>query len=92
MSTMTNRPTDAEEIKTVLWEDQQQINLFGRLNTRMHELQSEIKYLSNQIQNVDDAEQEIYLTEDIKFCVVGVVFYFFTTNIFFVDFPWEKCL
>lgn len=67
---MTNRPTDAEEIKQVLWEDQQQINLFGRLNTRMHELQAEIKSLNNQIQNVDDAEQEIYITEDIKFDIV----------------------
>lgn len=57
----------------VLWEDQQKINLFGRLNSRLKELEMELKVLREETANLDDASDEIYISDDIKFAL-GEVF------------------
>jgi len=48
----------------VTWEDQQNINTFGRLNTRLHECEAEIKYKEDEITNLQDASNEIILADD----------------------------
>ena len=44
--------------------DQHAINSFGRLNTRMHELEEELKEKSSQHELLDDAANEIILADD----------------------------
>uniref|UniRef100_A0A6T8A4P7 Prefoldin subunit 4 n=1 Tax=Prymnesium polylepis TaxID=72548 RepID=A0A6T8A4P7_9EUKA len=48
----------------VRWEDQQKINTFGRLNTRMHDLEDEIKEKVSKSELLDDAANEIILADD----------------------------
>ncbi|KAL9274790.1 putative prefoldin subunit 4 [Drosera capensis] len=59
----------------VTWEDQQNINRFGRLNTRFHELEDEIKVAKEASENLEDAENELILTDEetIRF-QIGEVF------------------
>ncbi|KAL9267096.1 Prefoldin subunit 4-like protein [Drosera capensis] len=59
----------------VTWEDQQNINKFGRLNTRFHELEDEIKVAKETSENLEDAENELILTDEetIRF-QIGEVF------------------
>lgn len=42
----------------------QAINQFGRLNTRMHELEDEIKEKRSQHDQLDDAANELILADD----------------------------
>ena len=53
-----------EEDVEVCWEDQKSINSFGRLNTRMHELEEELKEKAAQHELLDDAANEIILADD----------------------------
>ncbi|GJP34527.1 hypothetical protein CLOM_g18964 [Closterium sp. NIES-68] len=48
----------------VTWEDQQNINKFGRLNNRLHELDDEIKAKKDYLENVEDASNELILCDD----------------------------
>ncbi|KAL1524475.1 hypothetical protein AB1Y20_019369 [Prymnesium parvum] len=48
----------------VRWEDQQKINTFGRLNTRMHDLEDEIKEKLSTSELLEDAANEIILADD----------------------------
>lgn len=57
----------------MLWEDQQKINLFGRLNSRLKELEMELKVLREETANLDDASDEIYISDEIKYAL-GEVF------------------
>ncbi|KAK2637847.1 hypothetical protein Ddye_025642 [Dipteronia dyeriana] len=59
----------------VTWEDQQNINKFGRLNNRIHELLDEIKTAKETNDNLEDASNELILTDEevIRF-QVGEVF------------------
>ncbi|GAB2277594.1 Prefoldin subunit 4 [Dionaea muscipula] len=59
----------------VTWEDQQNINKFGRLNNRFHELEDEIKVAKESCENLEDAENELILTDEgiIRF-QIGEVF------------------
>ncbi|KAI9185635.1 hypothetical protein LWI28_009008 [Acer negundo] len=59
----------------VTWEDQQNINKFGRLNNRLHELLDEIKTAKETNDNLEDASNELILTDEevIRF-QVGEVF------------------
>ncbi|KAK9083508.1 hypothetical protein Scep_029979 [Stephania cephalantha] len=59
----------------VTWEDQQNINKFGRLNNRLHELQDEIKISKEANESLEDAGNELILTDDevIRF-QIGEVF------------------
>lgn len=52
---------------TVSWEDQQRINTFGRLNVRFHELEDEITLLKEEISKISDVNDELYITDDIKY-------------------------
>ena len=45
-------------------EDQQRINTFGRLNTRMKELEAELKEKRGLYDQYDDAANEILLADD----------------------------
>ncbi|CAA3024650.1 probable prefoldin subunit 4 [Olea europaea var. sylvestris] len=59
----------------VTWEDQQNINKFGRLNNRLHELEDEIKIAKETNENLEDASSELILTdEDIVRFQIGEVF------------------
>ncbi|CAA6662745.1 unnamed protein product [Spirodela intermedia] len=59
----------------VTWEDQLNINKFSRLNNRFHELQEEIKIAKEKNENLEDASNELILTdEDIVRFQIGEVF------------------
>ncbi|KAK4596475.1 probable prefoldin subunit 4 [Quercus suber] len=59
----------------VTWEDQQNINKFGRLNNRFHELEVEIKVAKESNENLEDASNELILTdEDVVRFQIGEVF------------------
>ncbi|XP_052192693.1 probable prefoldin subunit 4 [Diospyros lotus] len=59
----------------VTWEDQQNINKFGRLNNRFHELEEEIKIAKETNENLEDASNELILTdEEIVRFQIGEVF------------------
>ncbi|RWR87901.1 putative prefoldin subunit 4 [Cinnamomum micranthum f. kanehirae] len=64
----------------VTWEDQQNINKFGRLNNRFHELENEIKttkvrFLQEANDNLEDASNELILSdEDVVRFQIGEVF------------------
>ncbi|KAL6565670.1 Prefoldin subunit 4 [Orobanche hederae] len=59
----------------VTWEDQQNINKFGRLNNRLHELDDEIKTAKETNESLEDASNELILTEeDIVRFQIGEVF------------------
>ncbi|KAF6148713.1 hypothetical protein GIB67_019321 [Kingdonia uniflora] len=59
----------------VTWEDQQNINKFGRLNNRFHDLQDEIKVAKETNENLEDASNELILTDEevIRF-QIGEIF------------------
>ncbi|KAK8546425.1 hypothetical protein V6N13_067647 [Hibiscus sabdariffa] len=66
--------TEASETE-VTWEDQQNINKFGRLNNRLHELEDEIKVAKETIDNLEDASNELILTdEEVVRFQIGEVF------------------
>ncbi|KAL4340825.1 hypothetical protein GQ457_08G013250 [Hibiscus cannabinus] len=66
--------TGASETE-VTWEDQQNINKFGRLNNRLHELEDEIKVAKETIDNLEDASNELILTdEEVVRFQIGEVF------------------
>lgn len=59
----------------VTWEDQQNINTFGRLNNRFHELEDEIKIAKETNENLEDASNELILTdEEVVRFQIGEVF------------------
>ncbi|ERN01422.1 hypothetical protein AMTRI_Chr03g147660 [Amborella trichopoda] len=61
--------------KEVTWEDQQNINKFGRLNNRYHELQDEIKVSKELTENLEDAGNELILSdEEVVRFQIGEVF------------------
>ncbi|KAK1264233.1 putative prefoldin subunit 4 [Acorus gramineus] len=59
----------------VTWEDQQNINRFGRLNNRFHELEDEIKIAKETNENLEDASNELILSDEtvVRF-QIGEVF------------------
>ncbi|KAJ3674715.1 hypothetical protein LUZ60_005331 [Juncus effusus] len=59
----------------VTWEDQQNINKFGRLNNRLHELEDEIKFSKEANESLEDAGNELILSdEDVVRFQIGEVF------------------
>ncbi|KAK4402205.1 UNVERIFIED_CONTAM: putative prefoldin subunit [Sesamum calycinum] len=59
----------------VTWEDQQNINKFGRLNNRLHELDDEIKMAKEKNESLEDASNELILTdEEVVRFQIGEVF------------------
>ena len=54
----------------VTWEDQQRINLFGRLNGRKYEVAGEIKGLTELQENLVDASDEAMIADDEEMCYV----------------------
>eukprot|EP00897_Mesotaenium_endlicherianum_P006425 jgi/Mesen1/5810/ME000293S04956 len=48
----------------VTWQDQQNINTFGRLNNRIHEIADEIKAKKDMAENLEDAGNELILADD----------------------------
>eukprot|EP01116_Phalansterium_solitarium_P007942 TRINITY_DN21012_c0_g1_i1.p1 TRINITY_DN21012_c0_g1~~TRINITY_DN21012_c0_g1_i1.p1 ORF type:complete len:148 (-),score=43.53 TRINITY_DN21012_c0_g1_i1:331-729(-) len=60
---MITNPADEVEVD-VTWEDQKMINTFGRLNTKMHEYEDERKVYQDELTNLQDASNELLLTDD----------------------------
>ncbi|KAM7251484.1 hypothetical protein ACFE04_023367 [Oxalis oulophora] len=59
----------------VTWEDQQNINKFSKLNNRFHELEDEIKTAKETNENLEDAGNELILTdEEVVRFQIGEVF------------------
>ncbi|WCJ43878.1 ABI3-interacting protein 3 [Euphorbia peplus] len=59
----------------VTWEDQLNINTFGRLNNRLHDLLDEIKMAKESNDNLEDASNELILTdEEVVRFQIGEVF------------------
>ncbi|GAB4836010.1 Prefoldin subunit 4 [Ancistrocladus abbreviatus] len=59
----------------VTWEDQQNINKFGRLNNRFHELEDEMKIAKETCDSLEDASNELILTdEEVLRFQIGEVF------------------
>ncbi|XP_074320845.1 prefoldin subunit 4-like [Silene latifolia] len=59
----------------VTWEDQQNINKFSKLNNRFQELEDEIKLTKEKCENLEDASNELILTDEetVRF-QIGEVF------------------
>ena len=55
----------------VRWEDQQKIMEFGTNNSRMAEIKDDLEVVKKDLDNLDDAEQELMLVEgdDDKLCL-----------------------
>jgi len=60
---MTSKVDDDVE---VTFEDQKQINAFARKNVCVNELETEIEDLKKQLQNVEDASDDLLLLEDCE--------------------------
>ncbi|KAF8017840.1 hypothetical protein BT93_H2902 [Corymbia citriodora subsp. variegata] len=59
----------------VTWEDQQNINKFSKLNNRFHELEDEIRIAKETNDNLEDASNELILTdEEVVRFQIGEVF------------------
>ena len=56
-------PEEEDDVEVRL-EDQQNINQFGRLNGRMHDLEDDLKAKQAQHELLDDAANEIILADD----------------------------
>ena len=63
MAVVKNLGKGKEEIEITL-EDQQQINTFARRNARMEELKDEIETKKKDLQNLEDASDELLMVED----------------------------
>jgi len=62
MSGLVKKEEEVDE--EVTREDQDNINAFGRLNNRLHEIEDEQKELQDQINNIQDASNELLLADD----------------------------
>ena len=50
----------------VTLEDQQQINLFSRLNAHMHEVDDKLKSLRREMEDLEEGESEVMLSDEEK--------------------------
>jgi len=65
------RAEDAPDVP-VTWEDQKNINAFGRLNNKLGELKDEIKTKKKALENIEDASGEIETLLDDNACIIKV--------------------
>ena len=70
------RPNNAEEV-SVTWDDQQKINKFGRLHTRMLDLNDELATKKADCESMKDAASEIenLLDDDACKIKIGEIFF-----------------
>lgn len=64
MQTAMLSPCETEIDVEVRLIDQQQINEFGRINSRKHELNSDVKELRKALETLEDAEESVMLADD----------------------------
>lgn len=67
MATLTTKPTSTLEPGTdvqVSLEDQQKINKFARQNMHLQELVDELERQKKELQNLEDASDELLMVED----------------------------
>mmetsp|Transcript_12604 Transcript_12604/g.27240 ORF Transcript_12604/g.27240 Transcript_12604/m.27240 type:complete len:127 (-) Transcript_12604:499-879(-) len=66
---------NAQGFVEVTFEDQQNINKFSRLNTRMHELAAQVKAKKKILEDLEDAGNELMLSDEdsVRF-VIGECF------------------
>lgn len=72
----SSKSTNETKEVQVVWEDQQRINEFGRLNIRLQEINDEIEKKNNDIANLGDVagDIEVLLDDDACKIKVGEVF------------------
>ncbi|KAJ9462033.1 putative prefoldin subunit 4 [Diplonema papillatum] len=62
------KPAEEEPANiSVTWEDQKKISNFCRLHKRKDEVIVEVETLKKQLDDIMDAETEIYIADDIKY-------------------------
>ncbi|KAF0978303.1 hypothetical protein FDP41_002818 [Naegleria fowleri] len=68
-------PSSTQEDNTyqVTWEDQKKINTFSRIIIRFNELEKEISDLKEEMNKLNDASDEIFISDNISY-VVGELF------------------
>lgn len=66
-------------------EDQQKINKFARLNSRLEELKEDIKNKKNEIQTLEDASTDVMMLEDDEELVIRFVYMIITTFLAITD-------
>lgn len=71
IKTPVTRANDSKEIG-VVWEDQQRINEFGRLNHRFTEIKDEIGMVKRELADLNDAEGDIEVLLDDDACKIRV--------------------
>ena len=61
----------AGKAEEVTWEDQQHICAFGRFNTRLHEVNAELKAKSKMVEDLEEASNELIIADDdsVRFSV-----------------------
>jgi len=60
---MLTQEDEAEDGAEVTWEDQQRINAFSKLNTRLKALEEKIDVLKHEKEALDDLSSELFLDE-----------------------------
>jgi len=57
----------------ITWEDQKKINNFSRINLRFNELEKDIAEIKEEMNKLNDASDEIFISDNINY-VVGELF------------------
>ncbi|EFC35408.1 predicted protein [Naegleria gruberi] len=65
--------TTEDNTYQITWEDQKKINNFSRINVRFNELEREITDLKEELNKLNDASDEIFISDNISY-VVGELF------------------
>mmetsp|Transcript_235 Transcript_235/g.283 ORF Transcript_235/g.283 Transcript_235/m.283 type:complete len:130 (+) Transcript_235:8-397(+) len=72
---VATRPADDLPDVEVRFEDQQQINEFGRLNHRLHEIQDDMKVSKEKLETLEDATTELMMGGDSVRLKIGEAFF-----------------
>ncbi|TRM70120.1 Prefoldin subunit-domain-containing protein [Schizophyllum amplum] len=61
---MLEKQDENEEADEVTWQDQQRINTFSKLNTRMRDMNDKLKELKQEKEALDDLSTELELADE----------------------------
>ncbi|KAJ8042490.1 Prefoldin subunit 4 [Holothuria leucospilota] len=78
-----NAGSDEKEDVNITFEDQQKINKFARQTNKIAEIEEEIKSKKKQLQNIQDASDELELADEddpIPYPLIGEVFVYQTAE------------
>ncbi|KAH9985343.1 Prefoldin subunit-domain-containing protein [Russula vinacea] len=71
---MLSQEEEADDGKEVTWEDQQRINTFSKLNTRVRSLAEKVNGLKQEKEALDDLTMELELADETSLYKVGEAF------------------